>query len=92
MSTDTIYFNRTKTTRFELSEKTISSGGEGSVYDIVGSSDKVAKIYHESRRTESREKKIEAMVRIPASDLPECAWPQEMLFQEERFLLRHDHI
>ena len=85
LSTDTIYFNRTKTTRFELSEKTISSGGEGSVYDIVGSSDKVAKIYHESRRTESREKKIEARVKIPASDLPECAWPQEMLFQEERF-------
>ena len=85
MSTDNIYFNKTGSVRYELSEKPIASGGEGAIYDVIGSSDKVAKIYHENKRSEIRRKKIEAMLRIPASDIPECAWPREMLFQDEKF-------
>ncbi len=77
-----IFYNSTKTERYELSDKQLASGGEGAVYDIIGCADKVAKIYHEDKRTDTRYSKLKAMTRIPASQLPECAWPQELLFDE----------
>ncbi len=77
-----IFYNSTKTERYELSDKQLASGGEGAVYDIIGCADKVAKIYHEDKRTDTRYNKLKAMTRIPASQLPECAWPHELLFDE----------
>ena len=79
------FYNKTHQNRYELADKPLSSGGEGSVYEVIGRPGLVAKIYHENKRSQKRYEKLSAMVSIPANTLPECAWPQELLFQNEAF-------
>ena len=79
------FYNKTHQNRYELADKPLSSGGEGAVYEVIGRPGLVAKIYHENKRSQKRYEKLSAMVSIPANTLPECAWPQELLFQDGVF-------
>ena len=79
------YYNLSKTISYDLSENAISCGGEGSVYAISGMPDKVAKIYHENKRSQHRLEKLKAMTKIPASNLPECAWPLDIIYKDNKF-------
>ncbi len=79
------FYNKTHQNRYELADKPLSSGGEGAVYEVIGRPGLVAKIYHENKRSQKRYEKLSAMVSIPANTLPECAWPQELLFQDGAF-------
>ena len=79
------FYNNTHQIRYELADKPLSSGGEGAVYEVIGRPGLVAKIYHENKRSQKRYEKLSAMVSIPANTLPECAWPQELLFQDGAF-------
>ncbi|MBR1739681.1 MAG: hypothetical protein IJ737_05240 [Ruminococcus sp.] len=70
---------------FTLSEKPLSSGGEGAVYSVEGDDSIVAKVYFEHRRTPERERKLQAMMETSYTKVPECAWPMALLYQEGKF-------
>ncbi len=73
-----------KSSRYEvqLSDKPFARGGEGSIYDVIGNPDLVAKIYHSAGRTQSRHKKISAMLKYPPKDAAksQTAWPVDFLY------------
>ena len=78
-------YNKSHLKRYELPDKPLSSGGEGAVYEVIGHSELAAKIYHENKRSPKRYEKLSEMIKIPAQRVPECAWPQELLFQDDAF-------
>lgn len=74
-------------TTLALKEPPLSSGGEGTVYEILGYPNKVAKIYHDASDARKREDKIKAMVNISgdysfrsANISQDIAWPLSPLF------------
>lgn len=80
-----IYYDLNSGQKYVLFEESITSGGEGSIYNIEGMPDLVAKIYHEKNRTESRKNKLLAMLETDSNDLSECAWPHAILYQDNNF-------
>ena len=74
------YYGQLKTS-YKLSDTPFKKGGEGSVYDIVGKSDHVAKIYHSSVVTAELEAKIKYITNNPPakSILNQIAWPVDYL-------------
>ncbi|MES2642385.1 MAG: hypothetical protein V4850_23075 [Myxococcota bacterium] len=65
----------------------LGRGGEGTVFEVQGRPDRVAKVFHTVPETESRDK-LSAMVRAGRSDLTAfCAWPDDIL-KDERGALR----
>ena len=69
--------------KYVLTEPPLASGGEGAVYNIVGDSHHLAKIYHAAKLQASPElgEKLEYMVNNPpdASVLDQIAWPIDVL-------------
>jgi DNA-binding helix-hairpin-helix protein with protein kinase domain len=70
----------------------IAGGGEGNIYEIAGSGQKVAKIYHPTRRTPDREAKLKVMlVRPPRDDTQtkynhkSIAWPERIIYSNGQF-------
>lgn len=80
-----IYYDLNSGQKYVLFEESITSGGEGSIYNIEGMPDLVAKIYHEKNRTENRKNKLLAMLETDSNDLSECAWPHAILYQDNNF-------
>ena len=74
------YYGQSKTS-YKLSDTPFKKGGEGSVYDIVGKSDHVAKIYHSSVVTTELEAKIKYITNNQPSKsiLNQIAWPVDYL-------------
>ena len=74
------YYGQAKIT-YKLSDTPFKKGGEGSVYDIVGKADYVAKIYHGSVVTAELEAKIKYITNNPPSKsiLNQIAWPVDYL-------------
>ena len=78
----------------KLTLSLIASGGEGSVYSIVGYPKKVAKIYHDSDSAEAmskREQKVDAMLDMRNSQIfqsvglgTNIAWPLGGLYADEQ--------
>ena len=71
--------------KIELNPKALGSGGEGSVHNILGSSEyhnHVAKIYHEKERTLNRYKKINYLIdhRPDLKDGYSVIFPEEPIF------------
>ncbi|MEO0531002.1 MAG: hypothetical protein AAF266_10580 [Planctomycetota bacterium] len=59
----------------------IGAGGEGTVFDIQGHPDLVAKVYHKAQLAESHEQKLGRLVAASADDLLSiAAWPRTLLF------------
>lgn len=71
--------------QYDLENTPFASGGEGSIFSIVGNDKIVGKIYHDHIDTSSREKKIVAMVKTPpdSSVLNQIAWPIDALFDSK---------
>lgn len=69
---------------YELEQNPFSSGGEGSVYNILSNRNKVVKIYHSGTVTKELEAKISFMVKNQpnASILNQIAWPVDMVFDQ----------
>lgn len=68
------------------------SGGEGTVHDIVGMPDKIAKIYHDHKLTNAElTEKLGVMIANPPHDPMKAhghmslAWPESRLFENGRF-------
>jgi HrpA-like RNA helicase/serine/threonine protein kinase len=60
----------------------IMSGGEGSVYSVVGQDASVAKIYHPDKLVKWRISKLQAMLDDPVRNIG-IAWPTDLLLTEE---------
>lgn len=80
-----IYYDLHSGQKYVLFEESITSGGEGSIYSIEGMPNLVAKIYHKNSRTENRKNKLLAMLETDSRDLSECAWPHDILYQNNNF-------
>lgn len=73
----------------------LGKGGEGSVYEVAGHSDQVAKIYHMTHRTPEKEYKLRAMIGNPHQDDTRHlspshisnAWPTEFLYEQKQFFV-----
>ena len=67
---------------YELGSKPLSSGGEGSVYNVSGENRKVVKIYHNGVVTKELESKILYMVKNSpnASVFNQIAWPVDAVY------------
>lgn len=87
----TVYTNR-DAQKITLGQE-VGRGGEGAVYQVVGRSDLVAKIYHPAQRSHLRHAKLTAMVAQPPTDgcrafTPphvSLAWPTDLLFDGGNF-------
>lgn len=77
-------------TKYVLEEPCIGKGGEGSVYNIVGMSKYVAKIYNDKhgRGDATKRYKIETMlnIKLPQAVKSQIAWPQDILTQKGVFV------
>lgn len=70
--------------RYQTEAKAFSSGGEGDIFAIVGTQDKVVKVYHSDRISSELEEKLKTMVRRPPSSavLSQVAWPLDVVYDE----------
>ena len=68
--------------KYQLEQKPFSSGGEGEIYRIVGSNDRVVKVYLKDRSSSELEAKIKLMVNRPPSSsvLNLVAWPIDAVY------------
>lgn len=68
-------------------EPPLGKGGEGAVYNLVGSSDLVAKIFSDQNRTETRRRKLLVMVNTPLSQaaMHQVTWPIDVLYENGNF-------
>ena len=68
-----------------LSDNPIKTGGEGSIYEIIGKNDSVAKIYHGSFDAKELEEKITIMMGNPPNSTvrSQIAWPSERLYDAQ---------
>ena len=66
----------------------IGKGGEGSVYKIQGNNQLVIKVYAPNNRTETRRRKLLAMIksRIPANTSQQVTWPVDIVFENGSFV------
>jgi len=77
-------------TQYQLDSKKLSDGGEGTIYRVVGGSNKtVAKIYKDEVLTKELEEKLKYMVnRQPSSSvLNQVAWPIDVIYDTNKKFL-----
>ena len=67
---------------YRLSER-INSGGEGTIYGIVGDPNHVVKIYHNP--TQAHLAKLTRMVESDLKNSPDMAYPEDLVFEGNRF-------
>lgn len=72
---------------YDVEEKKLASGGEGSIHNICQSSTQVAKIFKKERRSSMREEKLCHMVqtRLNAEQLEDVTWPQDVIYDQTGF-------
>ena len=72
------------------SGQSISKGGEGEVFNLVGNPSLCLKIYHKAHRTKEREEKLKYMCANPPSDLEggnfRICWPKEVVYKNDEFV------
>ncbi|MCL2165192.1 MAG: hypothetical protein FWH55_12600 [Oscillospiraceae bacterium] len=66
-------------------EPPLGKGGEGSVYTIQGKPSLVAKVFTAGFRTETKKRKLLAMLSKPMSSQT-VAWPQDVIFENGTFV------
>lgn len=74
-------------TAYNVIEPPIGKGGEGSVYRISGMPDYVLKVFIDSKRTETRHRKLLAMVTTPLSPsaMQQITWPADVVYLNGSF-------
>lgn len=80
-------YNGTSGVQYHIEEKRLAGGGEGSIYQIQGQPQFVAKIFKENRRTIEREQKLLQMIRykLTPGQLKQVTWPQDVLYDQNGF-------
>ena len=69
-------------------EPALGKGGEGSVYKITGMPNVVLKVFIDPKRTETRHRKLLAMIATPLSSsaMDQVTWPIEVVYQNNQFV------
>lgn len=69
-------------------EPPIGKGGEGAVYRIAGATGYVLKVFAPARRTETRKRKLLAMIRTPlsAEAMKQVTWPTDVVYSNGQFV------
>jgi len=73
---------------YTIIEPALGKGGEGSVYSVSGKPNYVVKVFLEKNRTETRHRKLLAMLSTPltASALDQITWPVDVVYQNGQFV------
>lgn len=73
---------------YTLASQPLGKGGEGAVYSIDGMPGLVLKVYHEGKRTETRHRKLLAMLDSPLSPsaMQQVTWPVDVVYQNGSFM------
>lgn len=66
----------------------LGKGGEGAVYKIVGIPNCVLKVFADNKRTETRHRKLLAMISTPISDeaMKQVTWPMDVVYENGQFV------
>lgn len=65
----------------------LARGGEGTLFELQGEPDKVAKILDPPHRTDERHRKLSAMVAVHSTPATrQCAWPTDVLYVGNKFV------
>lgn len=69
-------------------EPPIGKGGEGTVYGIIGMPDFVLKVFRDDKRTETRHRKLLAMIAtsLSPSAMQQITWPTDVVYQGGQFV------
>jgi len=81
-------YNGKGSLQYNLSSQYLKAGGEGEIYDIIGQSGLVAKIYKPGKVSSDKERKLIRMVNFPPDKdvLSQIAWPQDVLYNAGKFV------
>ena len=73
---------------YSIIEPALGKGGEGTVYRISGNPNLVLKIYSDSKRTETRKRKLLAMISTPLSSeaMKQVTWPVDIVYENGQFV------
>lgn len=73
---------------YTIIEPALGKGGEGSVYKILEKPDYVLKVFIEKNRTETRRRKLLAMLNtpLPISAMSQITWPVDVVYDNGRFI------
>lgn len=73
-------------TKYETIEPFIGKGGEGFIYRLRGHYGSVLKVFLDSKRTESRHRKLLTMVNSPISKkaLEQITWPTDVVYDSNK--------
>lgn len=71
---------------YRVQSAPFAGGGEGDIYDVVGVSGYVAKVYKPDKRTAERERKLSVMVSNKPNVMEQYAWPLDVLYENGRFM------
>ena len=74
--------------KYDTIEPPIGRGGEGSVYKIKGDSGCVLKVFNQAKRTETRHRKLLAMISTPlsAEAMKQVTWPMDVVYESGQFV------
>ena len=72
---------------YQVEEKRMNGGGEGTIHGIVGMNGYVAKIFKPDKRSADREEKLRCMVKKGATvkNLEHITWPLDVIYNAEGF-------
>jgi serine/threonine protein kinase len=70
---------------YRVFDTPFAGGGEGDLFDIVGRSGEVAKIFKLNKRTTERARKLLVMVNISPRIMDQYAWPTNVLYENGNF-------
>lgn len=78
----------TKGKEYTVIEPALGKGGEGSIYRISGMPGYVLKIFLDSKRTETRHRKLLTMIAMPLSPaaMQQITWPIDVVYENGQFI------
>ncbi len=80
-----MYYRGKGNKQYTLEQNPFAQGGEGKVYNVIGNSQIVAKIYKNGLNTQDKERKLVTMVDNPPekSVMSQISWPLDVLYDNQ---------
>jgi len=80
-------YTGTQGTTYKTLDPPLGKGGEGAIHRINDMPDYVAKIFEENKRTETRHRKLLAMLStpLPQTAMDQITWPLDVLYRNGHF-------
>ncbi len=74
--------------KYTVIEPPLGKGGEGTVYTIAGMPGHVLKLFKPEKRTDTRHRKLSAMIATPLSStaMQQVTWPTDIVFEGKKFV------